>query len=110
MTLESRLRLGKQGAIGLALEVAIAVAGRYRNRGLTGRSSQERCEPQMLKLVPFQVQVVEWFETRCRRTGIRGIAFVACTSEKPRPKRINQIPPQRNRLSTHLDLPKLPTS
>lgn len=52
--------------------------------GLTDHSSQEQCGLRTLKLAVSQEQVVGWFETRCRRTGIRGIAFVACTSEKPR--------------------------
>lgn len=90
MTLESQLRPVKRDAIALALELATAVVGGYQNKGLMDRSIRERYGPQTLKLVVFQEQVVEWFETRCRRSGIRGITFVACTSGKPGRKQVNQ--------------------
>lgn len=102
----------KRGAIALALELAIAAVGGCRNRGSTRRSIREQYGPQKLKLVVFQGQVVEWFENRYRRIGIRGITFVACTSEKPGRKNLilTKIAQKESRLSTHLDLPKQPAS
>lgn len=81
---ESRLRPVKLGVIALALELAIAAVGGYRSKEWMGRSSRERYGRQRLKLVVFQEQAVGRFGTQCRRRRIRGIAFVACTFEKPR--------------------------